>query len=114
MRGQHLRWGREPSVAVERDEAPQDRLRGAPVELLMRDRARQRLVGRPPALVDATRAVALDESAHHGVAGEMAVASVLTHRGGTRQRYTTCPGTCGTGIVRSGFQSPRLKSCETM
>src|SRR5262245_5241314 len=80
----------------------------------MRDGARQRLVRRPAPFVDAARAVALDEAAHHRIAGEMAVAGVLAHRGGTRQRYTTCPGACWTGIVRSGFQSPMLKSCDTM
>src|SRR5262245_20559912 len=114
MRGQHLRGSGEAPVAVDGHEAAQDRLGGLAVELLVRDRPGERLVRRPAPLVDAARTMALDQAAHHRVAGEVAVASVLAHRGGTSQRYTTWPGACWTGIVRSGFQSPMLKSCETM
>src|SRR5581483_4122227 len=55
----------------ERDEAAEDRLRGAAVELLVRDRARQRLVGRAAARDHLTGSVPRDDVAHDGILREV-------------------------------------------
>src|SRR5262249_33679806 len=69
-RSQHRRRCREAPVTEERDEAAEDCPRGAPIELLMSDGARQRLIGRSALRREPAQAVTADERAHHGIAGE--------------------------------------------
>jgi len=77
-----VRRRRKAAVVEERDEAREDRLRGAAVELLVGDGAGERFVGRPPPRRKGARAVAPDEPAHHRIAREVTVRGRRDEAGG--------------------------------
>ena len=67
MRCQHLvRFG-ESLARIERDEAAENRVGGAAVELLVRDGARQAFVGRPPQGAEHARTDVVDQPRHGAI-----------------------------------------------
>ena len=72
VRCQHLvRFG-EALARIERDEAAENRLGGAAVELLVRDGARQAFVGRPSKRAERARADVADQPRHGSISpGQM-------------------------------------------
>lgn len=72
MRRQHLARFGESLARIERDEAAENRLGGAAVELLVRDGARQAFVGRPPQGAERARTDVADQPRHGAInAGKM-------------------------------------------
>jgi hypothetical protein len=72
MRCQHLARFGELLARIKRDEAAENRLGGAAVELLVRDGARQAFVGRPPQGAERARTDVADQPRHGAIdAGQM-------------------------------------------
>src|SRR5712691_2963525 len=93
VRGHDSRRLGEAPAAEERDEAREDGLGGAAVQLLVGDGPRRRLVGRRPAGRDPARTVAADEPAHDGVAREMTVRRGRHGRRSSRDPAIGAPST---------------------
>src|SRR5439155_1231291 len=81
-RGQHQLRRREATVRKESDEAAEDRLSRASVELLMRDGAREGLVRRAAGRREPAGAVTADERAHRVITREVSAGVGVRRRHG--------------------------------